>query len=137
MKVLLKEYNLVRSCTNEGCDNYHSGLLINGRSEVTDVMDIFGQPEKCTKCGMGVLAVKRASFTSEKKLSHSPISIKEFRYLVKCNKCNTIWTTTTLTPLTLNDVGTLEFLKSSSVNGLKCKKCKSNADLILLQASEL
>jgi|WetSurSiteA1Bulk_404760.scaffolds.fasta_scaffold00299_20 hypothetical protein len=136
MKVLLKEYNMVRSCTNKDCNNYHSGSLMNGRSEVADVMDIFGEPEKCNKCGMGVLAVKRASFTSEKKLNHSPIS-REFRYLVKCNKCNIAWTATRLTPLNLNDIGTLEFLKSASVDGLKCRGCKSNTNLVLLQASEL
>lgn len=136
MKILLRDYSVVRSCTNKNCNNYRSGSLLNNfKPEVVDVMDVFGEPEQCDRCGVGALVVKRASFALEKS-KFAPTS-REFRYMIKCNKCNISWTTTRLTPLTLNDVGTLEFLKSSSVDGLKCRGCKSNENMVLLQASEL
>jgi hypothetical protein len=98
-------------------------------------MELFGEPEKCTRCGLGMLVVKRAAFALPK--SKPAVISKEFRYMVRCNKCHISWTTTRLTPLTLSDVGTLEFLKASSVDGLKCRSCKSNENMVLLQAGEL
>jgi hypothetical protein len=136
MKILLKEYNMVRSCTNKNCNNYRSGALINGKPEVADVLSIFGEPEQCDRCGVGLLVVKRASFINAAKIREKPIS-KEFRFLVKCTKCDKTWTTTRITPLNFTDIGAIEFLKTSSVDKLRCPVCKQNDDMVLLQASEL
>lgn len=136
MKMLIKEYTIVRGCTHGNCNNYRSGSLLNSEPKVMDIRDLFGDPEPCSKCGMGCMTVKRASFVRDKGQPYKAIT-REFRFLVKCMKCNIAWTATRVAPLNLADIGVLEFLKSASVDELKCRGCKSNKHMVLLQATEL
>lgn len=135
MKILLKDYNVTRSCTNPSCGYYTVGSCFNHASTaLVDVKNVIGEPTVCTRCNIGVLSVKKASFATEKRKKQAS---NEIRYVVECTKCHIVWTSTKITPLDINEVNTVAFLKASSLDRLECKQCKSNTNVILLHVTKL
>lgn len=134
MKMVGIEYYIERQCTNKHCTNYSKGSLLNGKIELLDVHDTLGSPERCRRCDTGIVVVKHAYFKRAKMPSYAS---KEFRFLVRCEKCDSTWTAVCLTPMNLKDVGTMEFLKKSNPEKLKCKRCQTSEHARLLQVTQL